>query len=417
MSKSLKKLIFDIKCKSTRLGRIKKDNWGLEILLIQRLSKVNSFENIYLNLQKATTIQPILKDATLESTAMETTETIQHHFVPLVSAGSNHSLVAISGHSSVYVCGDNKNGQLGIKQNDNLLTFKEYKLPFIVGNFIICGWDTSFIIDDNGTTWACGDNRNGLLGVGQDLSTREWSKISQLEECVKVACGLQHTLFLLKDGSVFGCGKLGRSLGKLFPTNDKLDWKPIRAKVNNVVDIACGMYHCILLTRKGQVLVFGKEKFNLLGSPAPTPAPAENEGEIHLSPSVMDSNDHVTRLFSSWSTGFLSTRRGNLFAWGRCDLGQFNPLPDTVDSNQKSTSTLTRINLGLNEIIQFSAGSEFAIAQLSNRKLAVWGYNEHGNLGMGHVENVFDPVILDGIPNQVIAFSAGYGHSLIITDK
>lgn len=61
---------------------------------------------------------------------------------------------------------------------------------------------------------------------------------------IKTAAGTFHTIFLLSDGTVYGCdngnGQLG--LGGTSIVN-----VPVKLNISNVKDIACGAYHTMFL--------------------------------------------------------------------------------------------------------------------------------------------------------------------------
>lgn len=123
----------------------------------------------------------------------------------------------------------------------------------------------SFFVLANGDLYALGNNTHGQLGVG-DCITRNFPvkvNTSNLTAPVlKIATGKHHTLCLLSNGDLYGCGsnlfgQLGLGVGtratQNFLTFTKID-------LSNVVDIACGWDHSLVCNTEGHLYTFGKYK-------------------------------------------------------------------------------------------------------------------------------------------------------------
>lgn len=83
--------------------------------------------------------------------------------------GDNHSL-ALKTDGSLYSWGINFSGQLGIGSAD----FTPHTSPIHIGSavwsYVRCSAASSFAIKNDGTLWACGDNGVGELGLGNNTS-------------------------------------------------------------------------------------------------------------------------------------------------------------------------------------------------------------------------------------------------------
>ena len=80
------------------------------------------------------------------------------------TSGYHHSLF-IDLLGSVWSCGNNQCGQLGLGSNTNISTPKKINnLPPIIS--VSAGNSFSLFVDANGKVWSCGYNDYGELGLG-----------------------------------------------------------------------------------------------------------------------------------------------------------------------------------------------------------------------------------------------------------
>jgi len=112
----------------------------------------------------------------------------------------------------------------------------------------ICGGSHhTVLLDDKGNVYTWGRNQYGQLGLkSNEPVVKEPTKVD-LDEVVDVSCGANHTLFLTKEGSVYGCGlaKDDRFLSKENHVN-----KPIKIEgldKYKIIGISSGKRHNMLL--------------------------------------------------------------------------------------------------------------------------------------------------------------------------
>lgn len=143
-----------------------------------------------------------------------------------IAAGDFHS-VFVAEFGYVYTCGSNHSGQLGLGDRVNRTTPSiVYKLGLTaLPRFVraAAGGNHTILIDRGGHAHACGNNRKGQLGLGDDrecavtpLPLLHEGKIAQ------AAAGAMHTVLLDEHGRVYACGnnKAGQlGLGGLKKTN------------------------------------------------------------------------------------------------------------------------------------------------------------------------------------------------------
>ncbi|XXQ33080.1 Regulator of chromosome condensation [Plasmodiophora brassicae] len=149
------------------------------------------------------------------------------HNVVSVSCGRAHSSFVLADGTAMS-CGDNKFGQLGTGSDvDQVATPVRVALSKAV-KMVACGADFTMWLSQEGNLYAAGSGENGALGDGSThtFNTKSSSIKMEIEaqprprhvpgipkdSVVNVACGINHTICLTDDGSVYswGCGDYGR---------------------------------------------------------------------------------------------------------------------------------------------------------------------------------------------------------------
>ncbi|KAB5593208.1 hypothetical protein CTheo_3371 [Ceratobasidium theobromae] len=166
--------------------------------------------------------------------------------------------------------------------------------------------------------------------------------------------------------------------------------------------IAAGSQHTLVLHNSGRITRFGSSRRGQLDIPKLFPNNEMNARQIGCTwmASLIASCDSL----SGWRIDACgSSNHGQL---GRGD----NPSPGSVALPAHATST---------QFHQLASGSEHVLVHAGNEVWA-WGWNEHGNLGIGHQEDVHTPVRVwppeaeIGNEERVINVWAGCGTSWIL---
>jgi alpha-tubulin suppressor-like RCC1 family protein len=192
-----------------------------------------------------------------------------------VVCGANHTIILLD-NGRVMSCGSNKFGQLGINDRSyineftDLYTLKdsegyEFELIFNVIQ-IACFENTTFILRQNNTLFATGDNSFGQLGLGDYVNRKIFTQVN-LDTNVqikKIACGNKHTFILMKDSTVYCCGY-----------NDFIDHPEVRKYTSqntfikhvfkNVININCGHSSSFITTNDNITRVCGDNINGQLG--------------------------------------------------------------------------------------------------------------------------------------------------------
>lgn len=181
-----------------------------------------------------------------------------------VAAGSSHSLfLDITGN--VWSCGNNEGGECGQKGEKFII-----HSPAIITNLppikqIAAGRSHSLLLDKNGQVWAFGNNENGQLGVGDKTNRTGPEKLPLMQTIQAVSAGGSHSLFLTTTNKVLVCGD--NACGQLgLAANCKGICSPTQIQeLPQIVSVAAGNYHSLLLDIEGKIWGFGSNKSGALG--------------------------------------------------------------------------------------------------------------------------------------------------------
>ncbi|KNC97488.1 uncharacterized protein SPPG_07403 [Spizellomyces punctatus DAOM BR117] len=331
-----------------------------------------------------------------------------------LAGGANHSVI-VTADGSLLAAGANDRGQLGIPGTRELHTFSPVAIPIVfpspVFRYVACGWDHTLALTSDGDLYVFGSNEFGQLGLGVD--TKQVDRPMRLDigtAVEKIAAGMRYSLILTRDQQVWGWGanKYGElgEISKPETINGKGNFPrkrapsvyyPARLNVPPCSDISCGQHHSILLTRDGRLLGLGRNRHAQLGhSPDTMP-----ETRIPI-PISLPADSLPIELFCGWSFTGIRCRSGRVFIWGRNDHNQLSEANDEI---------LSRGGRALQDSTHVACGSEHGIAINQEGRCMAWGWNEHGNCGVGSTTDITEPTVVRD--RGVTLVGCGYGHSLI----
>ena len=193
-----------------------------------------------------------------------------------IAAGYSHSLI-LKKDGTVFATGYNGDGQLGIGAkgtNKNIFTQVKKTSGTSVANAvtIAAGDYHSIILINDGTVMVAGSNSHGQLGIGESGYGKGKDLFTQVENnVILIAAGSAHSLILKADGTVWSTGfnyngQLG--VGKPETGYDKDSFTQAKQKsaaVNNVHAIVSGGFHSFILKKDGTIWVTGWNNKGQLG--------------------------------------------------------------------------------------------------------------------------------------------------------
>jgi len=202
--------------------------------------------------------------------------------VKSVSCGLKSTLILTT--DGVYVCGDNKDGKLGLGDLINRSSFVKVTTGYPQHINVIdisCGARHSGVLLCDGTFYTCGDNTFGPLGIGpnglnppsMDIYATFMKADSGVPSCKKVigiSCGTDYTDIILEDGSLYVCGEnafgnLG--LGTAFFAPSEFSFKQVTLNLDckKVVAINAEFFANSIILCDGTMYTCGIENAGTLG--------------------------------------------------------------------------------------------------------------------------------------------------------
>jgi alpha-tubulin suppressor-like RCC1 family protein len=167
-----------------------------------------------------------------------------------------------------------------------------------------------------------------------------------------------------------------------------------------------------MITNHGKsVYCVGNNRWHQLGTDDET-MPA-NELQLRDIIPLIDETTSITDVGAGWSHTVIRLSNGQVWTWGRGDRGQLGVvLPTEIYSRAEPR----QVDLP-SAAIAISVGSEHVLALLDDHRCYSWGWNEHGNCGLGHTNDVYIPTEIPWptVQGRIKGIGAGYGTSFVWT--
>ena len=187
--------------------------------------------------------------------------------VKFVTCGMNYTFI-IKNDGSLWGCGYNSDGQLGLGTYDSDAHTTFTQVTTNINNDvaeIACGNGHSIIIKNDDSVWGCGRNDYGQVGLNN--TTTRITTFTQVttninNDAKQVSCGWYHTMVLKNDGSVWTCG--WNTHGQLGLSNN--DDKSVLTKASdNCIKATCGSYYIFMVKNDNSVWSSGDNYAGQLG--------------------------------------------------------------------------------------------------------------------------------------------------------
>jgi len=338
-----------------------------------------------------------------------------------IAAGWNHSL-AVKSDGTVWGWGYNGYGQLGNGTTTNSST----PVPVCATPPAICpgsglsgmtaiaaGLDHSLALKSDGTVWAWGYNAYGQLGDGTTINRHTPVQVSGLSGVTAIAAGWAHSLAVKSDGTAWawgynGYGQLGDSttINRLTPVQVCDTTCP--GPLSGVTAIAAGQYHSLAVkSSDGTVWGWGWNGYGQLGNGTTT----NSSTPVQVSGFSIGSG--VTTIAAGSAHNLAVKSDGTAWAWGYNGNGQLGD-GTTINRHTPVQVCDTTCPGRLSGVTAIAAGGIHSLAvKSSDRTVWAWGYNGYGQLGDGTTTNRLTPVQVSGL-SGVTAIAGGQYHSLAL---
>ncbi len=200
--------------------------------------------------------------------------------------------------------------------------------------------------------------------------------------------------------------------------------------ISSTIAVAAGAGHTCAMSIDFKLTCWGRNDHGQLGygntlsfgdDPGEVP---QFVGPIELEPPSLPNGATLTEVSLGAAHSCALFTSGDALCWGGNDHGQLGQgnVEDWGNGNSETPAMLEPINLG-GAATAISAGSSHTCALLEDGDVRCWGYNERGQLGLGHpgVDAVGDDELPNAVPTvtlgaPAVAISSGYYHNCALLD-
>lgn len=268
----------------------------------------------------------------------------------------------------------------------------------LVGDRLVAGDYISYLIDDDGSLWAWGDNSFGQVGTGIMSTAEPPVKALFLDEVVSVAAEWSHTLVLDSDGTVWGLGF--NEFGQLGPDLSTESY-PIAVPVAEVPmakAVAVGERISLALAEDGTVFAWGRGEYGELGL-----GDSITTGGV---PTQIDGLEDVVAIHVASFSSFAVHEDGTVSAWGYNHRGQLG-LGDEADRSVPETIP------GLTGITQVAGNETFTL--MLDGEGSVWAMGNGDLMANGTLDDESSPRRIEGLTG-IVDIAAGRFYALAVRD-
>jgi hypothetical protein len=286
-----------------------------------------------------------------------------------IAAGGDFSL-ALESDGSVWAWGHNDRGQLG--NGTNVQSGKPARVKGLTGKFVAIAAGVSFALAlrSDGTVWGWGDDYQGQLGNGSNDDTTSAVEVTGLTgRVVYIACGFNHSLAVMSDGSVWawgdnGGGALGTKTQGVFQNTPVA----VDGLSSGVTAVAGGTDQSLALKADGSVWSWGVIRLPISGEYIGSDIPARVTG---IGP--------AKGIGAGWGHDLVLEVDGSVWGWGENGGSLGN------GSGKDSVTPVEAVGL-TSGVVTLAVGWFDGYAIKSNGTLWAWGGNNHGELGNGTID-------------------------------
>ena len=314
---------------------------------------------------------------------------------------SGHSLI-LKNDGTLWGCGWNSYGQLGLGDTNNRTTFTQITTNIVNDvKSVYCGYSYTFILKNDGTLWGCGYNGYGSLGLGDNTDRNTFTQITANTDNIKeIYCGNYHTLILENDGTLWGCSYNGYGGLGLGDTAHRYTFTQITTNTDNIKDVYCGGSYTIILKNDGTLWGCGENSYGQLG--------LGDTANRNTFTQITANTDNIKEIYCGENHTFILKNDGTLWSCGLNNYGQLG-LGDTTNR-----TTFTKIITNVNNIKQVCCGANHTFMLKNDGTLWSCGYNYYGQLGLGDTTNRTTFTQITTNTDNIKEIYCGYHHNFIL---
>ena len=306
-----------------------------------------------------------------------------------LSCGGDHSIL-FSEEGEVFVVGSNDSGQLGLSNNfENVVVPRSLAFGGKKILLAACGSEHSLFLEDIGSLWSCGLNSHGQLGLG-DHEDRTFPHLVTYynENNIKIkslACGRLHSMVIDEEENIWSFGS--NEHGQLGLANDSYTYSTPQLidyfTKMDIIEIACGCCHSIVIDVDGQLWAFGCNREGQLGL---------GDMENRNSPEKVQNFAKITKVKCGSVHSVALDEFGFVWGFGNNHLGQLG-----FEENELFYYPRQLVRDKFPKISSIECGAYHTVFMDVDGTFWSTGRNVGGQLGLNDVEDRFAPTIIQGL--------------------
>ena len=316
-------------------------------------------------------------------------------------SSSSYYTAILKKDNTLWVAGYNGSGQLGLGDSKHRYTFTQVTTNADDIKSVYCGESHTIILKNDGTLWGCGRGQEGQLGLGNTNATTTFTEITTNTDNIKsVYCGLNHTIILKNDGTLWGCGQNGDGQLGLGDTTNRYTFTEITTNANDIKQVYCGRNHTIILKGDGTLWSTGYNGYGQLGL-------GDTTNRTVFTQITTNTND-IKSVYCGWYHTFILKNDGTLWGCGCNDEGQLGL------GDKTNRTTFTKITTNADNIKLVYCGGYHTLILKNDGTLWSCGNNISGQLGLGNTtdRNTFAQITTNA--NDIKQVYCGYAHTFIL---
>lgn len=257
-----------------------------------------------------------------------------------------------------------------------------------------CYFSNFFALTDNGTLYAWGDNPYGQHGDGvMKYYYTDWQNINTITVGIKqVDVNASHSLLLLSNGTVYASGRNNKGQLGNGTTSTETSFTKVNG-VSDIIQVAAGINYSLALKYDGTILSWGDNNYGSLG---------RDDTTSNCTPSqVVDINGSpltdVVAIAAGGYHGLALKSDGTVWTFGynvHGELGIGAESGTGVTYLNYASQVVDANSSPIEGIIQIEAGPYHSLALTSDGKIYAWGLGNYGRLGSGGKGNKYGAIVV-----------------------
>jgi alpha-tubulin suppressor-like RCC1 family protein len=342
-------------------------------------------------------------------------EALLGHELKLVALGASHS-VALMTNGQVYTWGAGAGGRLGHDgERDRFTPLRVVALDVADIVAVACGDCHSVAVTDEGAVYTWGRGENGQLGypATKQLVPQVVPGLSE-RRVTSAACGDTFTLLLTETGEVLVCGSGDQGQLGLGTATTAIVGPPVKVRCldsESVLCIGASSCHCAAVTGNGALFTWGSGRYGQLGH--------GHEDNVYEPTKVaLPKGVEIVDVACGGGHTVVLSSTGSVFVTGDGSSGQLGLGPGVVKSMILRELFLPS---GAGRAKSIAAGDKFSAVSTDGNSLFTFGCSANGRLGHGITgADKWTPTMVEALHErnaQILGVYCGAAHAAVLLSK